>query len=540
MGPPHQDGHLGPLFDQWIGRPANVDSIDIAITYRFPNAGEGSGGNADHIWKTLHFSVIVWGAPLTNVFCQESCHNFGLEPPQDPHLDPAHGPHSKDVNVDPNDAELGFDPHYNEVWPNPTHDLMYFEGPDPGFPDSSITLNDWDWEYLRQQIAKLPSTGPTGPFIWFQSLGGPPTLLPSPVAGANADASQEVFCLGVDRAIYSRREFVPGGTWGEWTSLGGHDLRPPIRLINTADGRQQLFVLGGDQMIYYRVQTAPNGGWVDWQRLGGIGVEDFAVNINVDGRLELVAVWSDGTLRSAAQIAPNGAWNEWTSLEGHDLKGNVALGKNADGRLEAFVVGGDGVPYYRSQLGPNGQGGWEDWRNLASPTLSAVAELSVVSGADGRLFVFLMRSDKSLAYRAQAGPNGAYSPLVSLGGHDLRWPCTVGRNPDGRLEVFVIGGDQQIYNRWQTDPAKPDTWSDWVALGGRQLQTGIGLGADVAGELDIFVIGGDAELYRGPRTLARVAFSQVGPSHASGFAIDRPSAMIDIHASDPQLGTAAP
>jgi len=538
MGPPNQDGHLGPLFDQWLDRPPDEDSIDVAITYRFPNPGEGSGGNANHTWKTLQFSVIVWGAPLANVFCQESCHNFGLEPPQDPHLDPNHGPHSKDVTVDPQEAESGFDPQYDEAWPDPTYDLMYFAGPDPGYPDGRITLNSWDWEYLRQQLVKLPSTGPTGPFIWWQSLEGH-DLRRYPVTGRNADGRQEVFVLGGDQAIYHRWETSPGGPWSDWASLAGHDLQLPIRVANTADGRLQLFVLGGDQRIYYRGQTAPNGGWGDWALLGGDQVRGFAVNRNIDGRLEVVAVWGDGALHDAWQTAPNGGWSGWASLAGHDLHGEVTLGQNADGRLEAFVVGGDGVVYNRWQLGPNGQGGWSAWSSLGDPSLPRIADLTAANGADGRLFVFLMRSDGALSYRAQGGPNAGWASPVHLQGHDLLWPCAVGRNPDGRLEVLVIGGDRQVYHRWQTDPPAPDAWSDWGSLGGREIQAGIGLGANPTGALELFVIGGDGRLYRGPRPDAEVLFAQASPTHMTSFAIDRPRELIDIHARGTRLGAAA-
>ena len=108
MGLPNQDGHLCQLFATYLNRPPTVDSIDVRITYRFPNPGERSGGNANHHCpgQSLPFSVIVWGVPLANVFCQETAHAFGLEPPQNPHLDPQHGPHSKDVTIDAQDAEL--------------------------------------------------------------------------------------------------------------------------------------------------------------------------------------------------------------------------------------------------------------------------------------------------------------------------------------------------------------------------------------------------------------------------------------------------
>jgi len=69
--------------------------------------------------------------------------------------------HSKDVTISPAEADLGFDPQFNQPFPNPTYDLMYAAGPSPGYPDASISLNSWDWEFLRTQLTQLPSTGPS-------------------------------------------------------------------------------------------------------------------------------------------------------------------------------------------------------------------------------------------------------------------------------------------------------------------------------------------------------------------------------------------
>lgn len=210
-------------------------------------------------------------------------------------------------------------------------------------------------------------------------------------------------------------------------------------------------------------------------------------------------MFKDGALHDVWQTAANGAWSGWANLQGHDLQGNVSLARNADGRLEAFAIGGDGVVYHIWQQSPNGRDGWSGWASLRDPSLPAITNLTTVVASDGRLYAFLMRSDGAVSYRAQETPNGGWAAPVHLFGHDLRWPCAVGLNPDGRLEIFVIGGDQHLYNRWQVGVAQPDVWSQWINLGGRDLHAGIGVGPDHAGELVLYVVGGDGQLYRGPR-----------------------------------------
>merc|ERR1712226_1161768 len=42
-------------------------------------------------------------------------------------------------------------------------------------------------------------------------------------------------------------------------------------------------------------------------------------------------------------------------------------------------------------------------------------------------------------------------------------------NEDGRLEIFVLGHDNQIYHKYQMDGTE---WSNWGSLGGKYLRAG--------------------------------------------------------------------
>ena len=59
-------------------------------------------------------------------------------------------------------------------------------------------------------------------------------------------------------------------------------------------------------------------------------------------------------------------------------------------------------------------------------------------------------------------PNGSWSGFFSLGGSWKGTPA-VGRNADGRLEVFVEGRtDGRLWHNWQLVPN--GTWYGWVTL----------------------------------------------------------------------------
>lgn len=502
QGPPKQDGHLGPSWDPYQNPPAGKDSLDRALAYRFPDVAEGAGASTQPTYKGwLPWSLIVWQGPIPQVFSHETGHGMGLEPSVSPHFDPTgQASHSKDLTIDPADAAEGFDIQFRQPYPVPTFDIMFPTGPNPGYAPNQVSLNSWDWEFVRTQLLKSTSTGPQDPSINWQSLGGH-DLRGYPCAARNRDGRMEVFVLGGDRTLYHIWEKSPGGDWHEWRSLEGHDLAGPVTVATNSDGRLQVFVCGGDARIYSRAQSIPNGNWGPWFTLGGEGVKGFSAARNADGRLELAAVFSDGALHDIWQLTPNGPWSTWASLGGHDLKGPVTLAPNGDGRLEAFVIGGDGYVYHRWQTAPNGWTGWSGWANLIDPGLVKATDLRAERAGDGRLFVFLMTVNKSVSYLAQTMPNGGWGSLVDLYGHDLRWPCGVGKADDGRLEVAVIGGDSKLYSRWQVDPVRSDLWTNWTLLGGRKIRPGVAVAANHAGQLEFFVVGGDGALYRGPRPI---------------------------------------
>jgi hypothetical protein len=68
----------------------------------------------------------------------------------------------------------------------------------------------------------------------------------------------------------------------------------------------------------------------------------------------------------------------------------------------------------------------------------------------------------------------------------------VGRNMDGRLQLFVRGTDNALWNIWQTAPNGP--WSGWNSLhAGFFGVPGIARNQD--GRLEVFVCGPDNALW---------------------------------------------
>jgi hypothetical protein len=131
---------------------------------------------------------------------------------------------------------------------------------------------------------------------------------------------------------------------------------------------------------------------------------------------------------------------------------------NADGRLEVFDVGSDEALWHTWQLAPNGA--WSEWASLGSTPLVAggPAEPVVGKNKDGRLEIFVTDASAVLWHSWQLALNGTWSGWASLGklpelqpGPDTVIPSPVVENADGRLEVF-LPGKTTFWHIWQLSP----------------------------------------------------------------------------------------
>lgn len=140
---------------------------------------------------------------------------------------------------------------------------------------------------------------------------------------------------------------------------------------------------------------------------------------------------------------------------------------------------------------------------LAPATADAAgADEVLIQNADGRWERFWVRdSDRSLMHRWQRA-DGSWSRGRSLGGVLKHDKIDVGRNADGRLEVFGIGTDDQVHHIWQRSSGG---WSRWSGMGGRFLDT-----PDVGytgSRMIVYGEGSDHRVYRRHQTAANCCWT---------------------------------
>ena len=316
-------------------------------------------------------------------------------------------------------------------------------------------------------------------------------------------------------------------------------------VIRNPHGILELFMVGSDRQLYSAGQNSQNSskwgayidqsrGWVegswlplrnDWTSYRLIASDPAidhnpAIAQNADGRLAVFLILNGHLDHLVQRTQPAagpwaGAWYDSWDMNWYPFEdertwvGDPAIAQNADGRLEVFMIDFNGQLYHVWQTEPNrsageigkwfttfGSGVLLGKQLIPGAKLSARRRLAVAQNADGRLELFVVGLDGQLYHTWQTTKNNSseWSEWAPLGGGSLPSDPVVAQNADGRLEVFVVRSNGQLYHLWQTEPN--GTWSTAASLGGQWSplkRPAIAQNAD--DRLEIFMVGSGRQLY---------------------------------------------
>ena len=112
---------------------------------------------------------------------------------------------------------------------------------------------------------------------------------------------------------------------------------------------------------------------------------------------------------------------------------------------------------------------WSGWNSFdaASTPENLFAEHPVVApSADGRLELFIRGGrDQNIYHAWQTSASNGWSDWVNEGtdgGGFITAAPGLARNGDGRLEIFAVAIDGNVYHKWQT--AASNGWGPWTLL----------------------------------------------------------------------------
>jgi hypothetical protein len=215
----------------------------------------------------------------------------------------------------------------------------------------------------------------------------------------------------------------------------------------------------------------------NWQSLGrpypNVSLRYPTLGWNEDGRIELFALGDDSYLYHKWQTSPNGSWStDWFQLGYGAVWTCLAVGSNSDGRMEFVARTFAGRLWHLWQGTPNGPFG-QEWADLGPPADGVQFSCPITMGRnlDGRLDIFAIGDDGNLWSKPQSEANNGWGPYVNLGRppggmkiFDPNW----GRDQNGSQTIFVLGYvpnllPTEVFFRFQTSPN--GSWSDWVGMG---------------------------------------------------------------------------
>jgi uncharacterized protein YvpB len=140
-------------------------------------------------------------------------------------------------------------------------------------------------------------------------------------------------------------------------------------------------------------------------------------------------------------------------------------------------------------------------------------QAAATASTSGRLDVFVRGTDNQLYQRTFNG--SAWGNWLPLGGQLAAEPAAV-ESADGSIDVFVRGTDNGLYRKTWT----PAGWSGWQVVGGTMLSAPAAASAS-AGHFDVFYVGADLAAWH--RTWDGNAWSQ--PQSLGGRLTSNPAAI---------------
>ncbi|MFI8769131.1 family 43 glycosylhydrolase [Streptomyces sp. NPDC053792] len=298
-----------------------------------------------------------------------------------------------------------------------------------------------------------------------------------------------------------------GGTGGSGSGAGGAAINlatstdlftwsrePSGPLFRGLAARDPMVLrIGGEWVMYYTELSGPGGHHVVAHRRSadlvrwsepGVAFTDASTDTTVSVTESPYVVERDGWYYLF--IGPRNGYEGTDVLASRDPFRFDLSGRAGHVPGHAVEVFADGDTWYASAAGWFGQGLYVaplEWRDTPPPWQSPD---NPVAGLDltGRLTVFALdAADRSMLRRVQLDPDtDTWSEWETFGGPAGAVP-TLGRNTDGRLEVFSLApGGVNLHHRVQ----RPDGgWYDWEEFGG-PAGAAPAVARDAGGRLQVF------------------------------------------------------
>jgi len=284
--------------------------------------------------------------------------------------------------------------------------------------------------------------------------------------GQNKDGRLEIFYIGTNDRLYHNWQKSPNGViWNGERDINDKSNYPTAKQIcvgENKDGRLEIFYIRmNDDRLCHNWQKEPGGEWSgEYESYDGSNyytAKQICVYQNIDGRLDIFYIATNDRLYYNWQVSPNSVWKghaEFKNGSHYYTAKQICVYQNIDGRLEIFYIGTNDRLYHNWQKSLDG--GWHGEEEFKHGGHYYTAkQICVGRNYDGRLEIFYIGTNDRLYHNWQEKPNGGWHGEEEFkdGSHyyAAKQIC-VGQNVDGRLEIFYIATNDRLYHNWQEKP----------------------------------------------------------------------------------------
>jgi hypothetical protein len=303
-------------------------------------------------------------------------------------------------------------------------------------------------------------------------------------AAAQPGISQrlDIFGLGIDNQMFTR--FWDGQSWptawsppnsGVWRFLSA----PAV--TSWGGNRLDLFALDVTNALWHVIW---DGQWRPWEALGGGFAALPAVATSGENHIFVVGLGFDNALYRGWWDGAN--WHVWHQTPSNvKFSGSPAAAGTLNGARVDVVARDSDNNMWHIAFGDDGQSLF-GWQPLGGGSFASAP--SMVTWGNGRLDVFVLGANNQMLHQTY-DDNSWNQSWEDLGGTFASPPAVISWGP-GRLDVFALGGDNQMYHR-----GYDGGWlGPWESLGG-VFNSPPAAAARAADRLDVFGLGTDNNVY---------------------------------------------
>lgn len=258
----------------------------------------------------------------------------------------------------------------------------------------------------------------------------------------------------------------------------------------THAGRLYLVAKGSDNSVWCRIQDGVNGTWTSaWSKIGNANQAPGnleLINGTSNGRLYLFTKDSAGKIRYKMQSSGGGWYSTWYTLASGftamPAQYDIAAGTYANGDVVVFAAkyGTGNINQIKLSNGT--------YTDIGGQQLNR--RLVVGKNADGRLEIFTTTSGESRCmHKWQTSPNGGWSANwenLFIDTYSNLYDMAVANNQDGRLELFMSSGNY-VHHMWQTQASNSQSWGPFVQMSPvAGSGCGLNVGKNADGRLELF------------------------------------------------------